>query len=147
MSDFPTDINPRTEIEQLIESHAQSPPSMADHPWAGINSSSHHYTAQSSLSRSAFKAGTSRIPAISTNFVSTSRPLECTVEGCPAIFNGEYRKGNLARHIRFKHVGGSKTYSCEGGCAKIFRRQDARLTHYRREHPHLATGPKKPRKV
>lgn len=66
--------------------------------------------------------------------------LICTVVGCPAQFHGEYRQSNLARHSRLRHTSGGKVYPCED-CDKIFRRQDARLKHYRRKHPNLTTLP------
>jgi uncharacterized Zn-finger protein len=68
----------------------------------------------------------------------TSDILPCA--DCPATFTGQYRKGNLARHQRLKHRAPSQTlYHCEDvRCPRSFNRQDARLKHYRRNHPHLA---------
>ena len=67
--------------------------------------------------------------------------LQCS--HCGIDFSGDYRKGNLARHRRLKHSGeNSMKYLCEDdGCAREFKRQDARLKHYRRHHAHLVTGP------
>jgi uncharacterized Zn-finger protein len=146
MSDYSvsTDINLRTDIDQLIERRAESPPSMADHPWAEINSSPHLHVGQFLLSPSEFEARTSRKSSISTGISSTPQELECNVEGCTVIFKGEYRKGNLARHRRLKHVDNNRIYLCEGGCGKKFNRQDARLKHYRRQHPHLVWKPREP---
>ncbi|KAF1950467.1 hypothetical protein CC80DRAFT_227461 [Byssothecium circinans] len=70
--------------------------------------------------------------------------LECVIAGCDAKFSGEYRKGNLARHIRLRHAADGRIYPC-AGCTKKFNRQDARLKHYRRRHPHLGPGPPLPR--
>ncbi|KAF1956116.1 hypothetical protein CC80DRAFT_69424 [Byssothecium circinans] len=80
----------------------------------------------------------------STTSSCTTRSLECIFEGCGSRFTGEYRKGNMARHIRLRHAAGGRTYAC-AGCTKKFNRQDARLKHYRRRHPHLAPGPAIPR--
>lgn len=67
--------------------------------------------------------------------------LRCEQDNCDAMFTGEYRKGNRQRHIRLKH-GTMKQYPCEaGGCARVFRRQDARLKHYRKHHNDLAPAP------
>ncbi|CAI6248039.1 unnamed protein product [Periconia digitata] len=80
---------------------------------------------------------------------STTIPdeLECTIDDCNARFHGEYRKSNLARHYRLRHDRGGRTYVCEGGCDdKVFKRQDARLKHYRRKHQHLALPAAVPRK-
>ena len=72
--------------------------------------------------------------------------LDCSERGCRARFQGTYAKGSLARHRRLKH--GSyqheegREYVCEEpGCSKSYKRQDARLKHYRKAHRHLASGP------
>jgi len=72
--------------------------------------------------------------------------LDCSERGCGAKFQGTYAKGSLARHRRLKH--GSyqhqegREYVCEEpGCSKGYKRQDARLKHYRKAHRHLAPGP------
>lgn len=68
-------------------------------------------------------------------------------EVCEKAFHGEYRRGNLARHRRQKHAHEEQTFPCEKrDCPKTFKRQDARLKHYRREHPELASNPPMPRK-
>jgi hypothetical protein len=65
--------------------------------------------------------------------------LECEQPGCLAFFTGDYRRGNLGRHRRLRH--GNKSYVCEDDtCAKEFRRQDARLKHYRKYHRSLAAS-------
>lgn len=78
---------------------------------------------------------------------TTSDHLSCNEPGCMAAFSGTYRKGNLERHKRLYHKGKDPSYySCEDdNCAKTFRRPDARLKHYRRNHPHLVAGPAVPR--
>jgi hypothetical protein len=64
--------------------------------------------------------------------------MYCDEPGCGIFFSGNYRKGNLARHKRLTHKR-LQPYVCESaGCGKSFRRQDARLKHYRRHHPILA---------
>jgi len=72
--------------------------------------------------------------------------LCCSEPGCRATFQGSYAKGSLARHRRLKHGShqnrDSRDYDCEEpGCSKSYRRQDARLKHYRKVHRHLAPGP------
>jgi uncharacterized C2H2 Zn-finger protein len=68
----------------------------------------------------------------------TPDDLRCPT--CHASFNGTYRRGNLSRHIRQKHgLIPTRPYVCEeDGCSKVYYRQDARLKHYRKQHPHLA---------
>lgn len=70
---------------------------------------------------------------------STPEVLCCQGISCEAEFTGKYRKGNLNRHLRLYHQpDGVKIYPCaDQRCRKEFRRQDARLKHYRRLHPHL----------
>lgn len=64
--------------------------------------------------------------------------ISCNTDGCIAFFSGIYRKGNLARHKRLKHKG-PVVYECEDLlCDRVFKRQDARVKHYRRWHPQLA---------
>lgn len=71
--------------------------------------------------------------------------IYCRTFGCNSNFKGGYAKGSLARHRRLKHgsrQGKGQEYHCEdAGCSKCFMRQDARLKHYRKVHPHLAPGP------
>jgi hypothetical protein len=68
--------------------------------------------------------------------------LLCLEEGCEAMFSGKYRRGNLQRHIRLKHVHDERLYACKAAsCGKIFKRQDARLKHYRKQHPSLGSAP------
>jgi hypothetical protein len=68
-----------------------------------------------------------------------SEVLECAQPGCQTFFTGDYRRGNLGRHRRLRH--GNKFYVCEDDtCAKEFKRQDARLKHYRKYHPDLAAS-------
>ena len=68
----------------------------------------------------------------------TPEIMYCEVINCGQAFTGMYRRGNLGRHRRLTH-GTGKAYVCEDNtCAKEFRRQDARLKHYRKYHPELA---------
>jgi hypothetical protein len=56
---------------------------------------------------------------------------------CDTEFQGEYRRGNLNRHRRVYH-GSQSGYPChDPNCRRVFRRQDSRLKHHRRHHPHL----------
>ena len=81
-------------------------------------------------------------PASQTNSNVSSDTLRCPFDGCGAIFTGGYRKGNLGRHRRLKHDGQGVQYPCEGKkCKKSFCRTDARLKHYRTDHPELVGGP------
>jgi len=67
-------------------------------------------------------------------------PVVC--EACGKEYKGDYRRGNLARHIRQKHGIDEQNFPCaDPGCSKIFKRQDARLKHYRKEHPQLTMPP------
>jgi hypothetical protein len=70
----------------------------------------------------------------------SSEVVICEFEGCPAMFSGQYRQGNLHRHMRNKHREFiSADLMCEAPeCDRRFKRTDARLKHYRRHHHHLA---------
>lgn len=91
------------------------------------------------------------VPSLSRSIASSERttspgpdPIFCPI--CGNRYSGEYRRGNLSRHVRQKHGEVMQSYPCEDpDCTKTFCRQDARLKHYRRRHPHLATGPPVPR--
>jgi hypothetical protein len=74
--------------------------------------------------------------------------LYCRELGCRSEFKGTYAQGNLARHRRLKHGGQEvREYICEElGCSKSYKRQDARVKHYRKYHTHLASVPVLPRK-
>jgi len=64
--------------------------------------------------------------------------MRCDVDGCGKQFTGLYGRGNLGRHKRLVHSN-NRSYVCEDRwCAKVFKRQDARLKHYRKCHPELA---------
>jgi hypothetical protein len=73
---------------------------------------------------------------------STSMPEVLHCDKCSVEFTGDYRNGNLARHKRLKHLGEqTRVYRCgDIFCTRVFQRQDSRLKHYRRQHPHLAGG-------
>ncbi|CAO2650603.1 Nn.00g018950.m01.CDS01 [Neocucurbitaria sp. VM-36] len=94
---------------------------------------------------------------------NVAEDLECEVLGCNSTFSGHYRRGNRQRHYRMKHghsqgqgqglsQGQSqgqeeRMYPCEEyGCSKVYKRQDARLKHYRKRHHHRAPGPPLSRK-
>lgn len=86
-------------------------------------------------------SGSSTSPSSELSIASSSVPeaLSCHAKGCSVIFQGQYRKGNLARHIRLQHRGGNGAYPCEDThCSRSFKRSDARLKHYRKHHPYLA---------
>lgn len=74
----------------------------------------------------------------SPNSFSTADVVRCDV--CPIEYRGKHRRSTLSRHKRLKHSGNADTkYECEQyGCNRVFKRQDARLKHYRSHHPHLA---------
>ncbi|KAI8937108.1 hypothetical protein NX059_006322 [Plenodomus lindquistii] len=73
--------------------------------------------------------------ALSQNSMSENSISACHV--CNTDFQGAYRKGNLARHVRLKHSRGSNQaiLACED-CGRLFKRADARLKHMRKHHPH-----------
>jgi hypothetical protein len=69
---------------------------------------------------------------------ATPHEVDCDVIGCTVSFRGLYAKGNLARHKRHYH-NGPRVYVCADElCDRVFKRQDARLKHYRKHHPILA---------
>jgi hypothetical protein len=86
--------------------------------------------------------------APSSTSVVVGNALRCSHEGCKSEFNKSWGKGNLARHLRMKHKDGGRRYICQvGSCASVFQRSDARLKHYRKEHPELVKKPMRPRKA
>ncbi|CAO2657319.1 Nn.00g034450.m01.CDS01 [Neocucurbitaria sp. VM-36] len=71
--------------------------------------------------------------------IGTSTTLLCNSEGCDAVFLGLDQKENLARHNKQNHHGTYPQYPCEdASCDSVYLRLDARLAHYKRDHPHLA---------
>ncbi|KAF2034871.1 hypothetical protein EK21DRAFT_84991 [Setomelanomma holmii] len=82
------------------------------------------------------------LSAISLTPSHVDQPLAC--QDCGNEFSGEYRRGNLQRHMRLKHSLQERLCPCEV-CGKVFQRQDARLKHYRNRHPALSTAPARPR--
>ncbi|KAH7080298.1 hypothetical protein BKA63DRAFT_240427 [Paraphoma chrysanthemicola] len=73
---------------------------------------------------------------------TSDTPADLLCPDCSQKFVGEYRRGNLLRHMRSSHSGLSREYHCEAeGCERVFKRQDARLKHYRNKHPHLYSAP------
>ncbi|KAH7075176.1 hypothetical protein FB567DRAFT_536302 [Paraphoma chrysanthemicola] len=114
-------------------------------PWTLISASPPPWRdTNSSVSYSAFPedamSTTSEVRSIEMD--QDSEILPCSVPGCKSHFRGEYRKGNLQRHERLNHgLLEPRTYQCHfSGCVKTFKRQDARLKHYRKRHPHLVSG-------
>jgi hypothetical protein len=55
---------------------------------------------------------------------------------CHVKFTGQYRRGNLARHVKHKH-GKTKILCTAPGCVRVFARSDARLKHERHDHPEI----------
>lgn len=82
-------------------------------------------------------------PTAALSAIDDPDPLRCGRGNCRALFRGEYRRGNRSRHLRERHGGSDgsgKSYDCEEpSCGKSFNRTDARLKHYRKQHPLLAT--------
>ncbi|KAF2856222.1 hypothetical protein T440DRAFT_102126 [Plenodomus tracheiphilus IPT5] len=72
-----------------------------------------------------------------------SGPESLYCDDCDRAFQGKYRKGNLARHVRLKHKSETPTsFVCEDeSCDRVFNRQDARLKHHRKHHPLIAPEP------
>lgn len=65
--------------------------------------------------------------------------LKCGKTECNASFTGRYARGNRGRHWRITH--GDSSFMCEDNtCARKFNRSDARLKHYRKNHPNLASS-------
>lgn len=85
-------------------------------------------------------------PSPSSRAVTPRGPVVCGI--CGKSFCGDYRKGNLARHRRQKHGEEEQSYPCEESyCSRVFKRQDARLKHYRKQHHWRAPQPPQPRKM
>jgi hypothetical protein len=79
----------------------------------------------------------------STGSSSVPDALVCHVCEDDMQYAGKYRIGNLHRHMRLKHGidGKEREYPCKAhDCPKTYRRQDARLKHYRKMHPELCSG-------
>ncbi|KAF1968618.1 hypothetical protein BU23DRAFT_259736 [Bimuria novae-zelandiae CBS 107.79] len=73
------------------------------------------------------------VSSVESSTSSASNPIKC--DDCGRAYCGEYRRGNLARHRRQKHGHKEQKYPCEEpACEAIFKRQDARLKHYRKHH-------------
>ncbi|KAF1946154.1 hypothetical protein EJ02DRAFT_262904 [Clathrospora elynae] len=114
-----------------------------EQPNSNIQPSSEHLAPL--MQKNISSAPSSTTEASSADGSSTGVPspdaadvLYCVVIGCLASFSGMYRKGNLARHQRHNH-NRTRICICESeSCDKVFKRQDARLKHYRKYHPRLA---------
>ena len=74
----------------------------------------------------------------------------CPYPDCNRTFGGSSRKGNMSRHMQSKHgISGrvAREFPCVSvGCAKTFKRKDARLNHERKAHPELGQISAVPRK-
>ncbi|KAH7414272.1 hypothetical protein DE146DRAFT_750431 [Phaeosphaeria sp. MPI-PUGE-AT-0046c] len=84
----------------------------------------------------------------SSNGSSTMSDVwHCPNADCGQTFTGRYARGNLNRHRRQYHQSeGMTELICEvPSCARVFRRQDSRLKHYRRRHPDLGARAAIPR--
>lgn len=87
-------------------------------------------------------------PIVNTEFLTDT--IFCWVPGCNPKFTGEYRKGNLQRHLKSNHPelllgmgkspGDPEKLRCSM-CPQVFKRSDARKKHEHRKH-HI--GPKPP---
>jgi len=89
---------------------------------------------------SSIRSSTSRASSASAPPTHTPDVMYCSEGGCRQAFRGQYCRGNLARHRRLSH-GKGKPYVCgDKTCAKEFKRQDARLKHYRKYHSELAAS-------
>lgn len=77
---------------------------------------------------------------------SSTTPDVLRCEPCKVNFTGKYCRGSWQRHIRLKHRDQGVSYPCQdANCGLKFNRTDARLKHYRKYHPDLASSPAKPR--
>ncbi|KAJ4985712.1 hypothetical protein SVAN01_08799 [Stagonosporopsis vannaccii] len=70
-------------------------------------------------------------------------PVEC--QHCPQVFNGQFARGNMRRHVKQMHRRNSGV-DCQL-CNKTFNRGDALRNHERLAHPHLGRAPPKKRKA
>lgn len=127
----------RSSWEELTESPSdQVPPHTGLSPWTPFSVASPYLPALSyHLGDS--QSETSELPDIGSE--KDAEHLVCHELNCNAVFSGSYRKGNLARHIRLFHRREQAEYPCmESTCNRVFKRQDARLKHCRKHHPHIA---------
>jgi hypothetical protein len=105
--------------------------SYSEGPWTALSSATSRFlSVPPSIGDS--PSETSDLPEVSSE--RSVNVFRCSA--CGATFSGRYGKGNLARHRRHQHIGHEPGYPCEEiGCARMFKRKDARLKHYRRHHP------------
>ena len=68
--------------------------------------------------------------------------LNCT--RCSREFRGEYRRGNLSRHVRALHATARLSYKCRF-CANEYKRDDARRKHEWKKHAAEDCRPEKRR--
>lgn len=96
--------------------------------------------------RRGIKRSTARV---AEKIVRSLSPVSCL--HCPTLFNGEYKKGNLKRHVKDFHThpehesdGIDQGRIC-GTCGARFARTDARKKHEWKKHRKLDCKPKKRR--
>ncbi|KAH7085725.1 hypothetical protein BKA63DRAFT_25279 [Paraphoma chrysanthemicola] len=125
----------------VFEYHSRSETETREHE---SNSLATHNDAASGLLRVPKSPyGPSRSPSPTPSHMSVTSArypdvLLCEEGGCQAMYSGKYRRGTLLRHMRLKHGLEEREYPCEQlRCEKSFKRQDARLKHYRKHHRHL----------
>lgn len=71
----------------------------------------------------------------STSSVHQANHELARCEVCGKAFAGDYRNGNLARHMKHHHSENVQTYNCEyDPCDRAFQRADARRHHYKQRH-------------
>ncbi|KAF1941785.1 hypothetical protein EJ02DRAFT_466234 [Clathrospora elynae] len=100
---------------------------------------------------SAFGSPSPALPYENSTPTGTDNTFLCGIGRCSQGFTGVYGSGNRQRHWRLKHGPSQGTeetaYPCEHpGCVKSYKRQDARLKHYRKQHAYLAPGKPRSRK-
>jgi hypothetical protein len=94
----------------------------------------------SNASKSSYARTASSSPKLALSIISETPtlPYELQCPRCGKTFTGRYRRGTLHRHQRLKHCPTDNVeYPC-AMCQKTYKRQDARLKHYRRCHPDFA---------
>ncbi|KAF1836957.1 hypothetical protein BDW02DRAFT_566548 [Decorospora gaudefroyi] len=101
-------------------------------------STSNHVSTLSVRRRQQIASSDTDIPNQSTRESIGDDIVVC--KRCSAEFTGPYRRGNLGRHTRAKHV--AIHIPCFAtDCSATFRRIDARIKHCRKYHPELGLPP------
>lgn len=97
------------------------------------------YSSQPVMSNDGLDRQLSMRDCSSTLTTTSQTSVVCQI--CAVEFTGKYSRGNLARHMRHIHDGRIVLLECaDETCDKRFKRQDARLKHIRKYHPHLASA-------